>query len=49
MSGPVPPPRKVDSGAAEILHHEGFDASIVSPFVPAIRSVSGARLVFISG
>ena len=49
MSTQVPPPRKVGSGAAEVLHHEGFDASIVSPFVPAIRSVSGARLVFISG
>lgn len=43
----VPPARRV--GNADIIHHEGYDASIVSPFVPAIRTVSGARLVFISG
>jgi enamine deaminase RidA (YjgF/YER057c/UK114 family) len=45
----VPPPRDVESGASQILHHEGFDPAIHSPFVPAIRTVSGARLVFISG
>ncbi|QWF20356.1 RidA family protein [Nocardioides sp. LMS-CY] len=45
----VPAPRLVESGSAEILHHEGYDEAIVSPFVPAIRVVSNARLVFISG
>lgn len=49
MSEHVPPPRLVESGASEIVHHEGYDEAIVSPFVPAIRTVSGARLVFISG
>lgn len=43
----IPPPRRV--GSAEIIHHAGYDDAIVSPFVPAIRVVSGARLVFISG
>ena len=43
----VPAPRRV--GNAEIIHHEGYDETIVSPFVPAIRVVSNARLVFISG
>ena len=43
----VPPPRRV--GNADVIHHEGYDPSIVSPFVPAIRTVSNARLVFISG
>jgi enamine deaminase RidA (YjgF/YER057c/UK114 family) len=43
----VPGPRRV--GNADVLHHEGFDPAIVSPFVPAIRTVSNARLVFISG
>lgn len=43
----IPPPRRV--GQADVIHHEGFDAGIVSPFVPAIRVVSPARLVFISG
>lgn len=43
----VPEPRRV--GNADVIHHEGYDAAIVSPFVPAIRTVSGARLVFISG
>jgi len=32
----------------EIIHHEGYDPAINSPFVPAIRVASG-RLVFISG
>jgi len=49
MSSSIPAPRAVESGAAEIIHHEGYDEAIVSPFVPAIRTVSGARLVFISG
>lgn len=43
----IPGPRRV--GNAEIIHHEGYDDTIVSPFVPAIRTVSNARLVFISG
>lgn len=43
----IPPPRRV--GNADIIHNEGYDPSIVSPFVPAIRTVSNARLVFISG
>jgi enamine deaminase RidA (YjgF/YER057c/UK114 family) len=43
----IPDPRRV--GNADVLHHEGYDAAIVSPFVPAIRVASGARLVFISG
>jgi len=45
----IPAPRAVESGASEVIHHEGYDEAIVSPFVPAIRTVSGARLVFISG
>ena len=47
MSSAVPAPRRV--GNAEIIHHEGYDDSIVSPFVPAVRVVSNARLVFVSG
>lgn len=43
----IPAPRRV--GNAEVIHHEGYDPDIVSPFVPAIRVVSNARLVFISG
>lgn len=43
----VPAPRRI--GNAEIIHHEGYDAAIVSPFVPAARVVPNARLVFISG
>jgi enamine deaminase RidA (YjgF/YER057c/UK114 family) len=43
----IPEPRLV--GSAHIIHHEGYDTGIVSPFVPAIRVVDGARLVFISG
>jgi enamine deaminase RidA (YjgF/YER057c/UK114 family) len=43
----IPGPRRV--GNAEIIHHEGYDDGIVSPFVPAIRVVSNARLVFVSG
>ena len=47
MPTEVPEPRLV--GNAEIIHHEGYDSGIVSPFVPAIRVVDNARLVFISG
>src|SRR6478736_5687891 len=47
MTSAVPAPRRV--GNAEIIHHEGYDDSIVSPFVPAVRVVSNARLVFVSG
>lgn len=43
----VPAPRRI--GSADVIHHEGYDPAIVSPFVPAIRTVSAARLVFISG
>src|SRR5690606_38308078 len=43
----VPAPQRV--GQADIIHHEGYDNGIVSPFVPAMRVVSAARLVFISG
>lgn len=43
----IPPPARV--GNAEIIHHEGYDEKIFSPFVPAIRVVDNARLVFISG
>jgi enamine deaminase RidA (YjgF/YER057c/UK114 family) len=43
----VPGPRRV--GNADIIHHEGYDESVVSPFVPAVRVVSNARLVFVSG
>jgi len=43
----IPLPRRV--GNAEVIHHEGYDPEIVSPFVPAIRVVDRARLVFISG
>ena len=32
----------------EIIHHEGYDASIVSPFVPAIKVHTG-KIVFFSG
>jgi len=49
MTPQIPAPRAVPSGASEVLHHEGYDEAIRSPFVPAIRAVSGARLVFISG
>ena len=49
MTTQIPEPRAVASGASEVLHHEGYDEAIRSPFVPAIRAVSGARLVFISG
>ncbi len=49
MTSRVPEPRKAGSGASEIIHHEGYDEAVLSPFVPAIRTVSGARLVFISG
>jgi enamine deaminase RidA (YjgF/YER057c/UK114 family) len=49
MNAQIPQPRRVASGASEVIHHEGYDPAIVSPFVPVIRSVSGARLVFISG
>jgi len=49
MSSVVPEPRPVDSGSAEIIQHEGYDETIVSPFVPVIRTVSSARIVFISG
>lgn len=42
-------PEIVSVGQSEIIHHEGYDPDIVSPFVPAIRVVSSARLVFISG
>jgi len=47
MSTNIPEPRRV--GNADVIHHEGYDEEIVSPFVPAIRVVSNARLVFISG
>ena len=43
----VPPPRRV--GQADVIHHDGYDPQIVSPFVPAMRVDSPARLVFISG
>lgn len=43
----IPGPRRV--GNADVIHHEGYDDAIVSPFVPAIRTVSHARLVFVSG
>ncbi|MFI6485486.1 RidA family protein [Nonomuraea sp. NPDC050663] len=36
-------------GQSDIIHHEGYDPNIVSPYVPAIRVASAARLVFISG
>jgi len=49
MSNEVPAPRAVESGASEVIHHEGYDPAINSPFVPAIRTVSNSRLVFISG
>ncbi|WP_349903655.1 RidA family protein [Parafrigoribacterium humi] len=49
MTSAVPQPQSVPSGASEVIHHEGYDEAIRSPFVPVIRSVSGARLVFISG
>jgi enamine deaminase RidA (YjgF/YER057c/UK114 family) len=32
----------------DVIHHEGYDSRINSPFVPAIRVASG-RLVFVSG
>lgn len=49
MSAQIPGPRRVDSGASEVIHHEGYDEKIVSPFVPVIRTTTNARLVFISG
>lgn len=47
MAREIPEPRRV--GNAEVIHHEGYDTAITSPFVPAIRVVENARLVFISG
>ena len=47
MSRSVPAPSRV--GNADVIHHDGYDPTIVSPFVPAIRVVQNARLVFISG
>lgn len=47
MTSQVPEPRR--AGNAYVIHHEGYDPAIFSPFVPAIRTVSAARLVFISG
>lgn len=49
MSQDIPAPRLVESGASEVIHHEGYDSAIRSPFVPAIRTVANARLVFVSG
>lgn len=49
MTPAIPGPQPVRSGASEVIHHEGYDETIRSPFVPVIRAVSGARLVFISG
>ena len=43
----IPEPQRV--GNADVLHCEGYDDQIVSPFVPAIKVVQNARLVFISG
>lgn len=47
MAIEVPQPRRVRN--ADIIHHDGYDPQINSPFVPAIRVVNNARLVFISG
>jgi len=49
MTRQIPDPQTAPSGASEVIHHEGYDETIVSPFVPAIRTTEGARLVFISG
>jgi len=43
MTAAVPQPQSVPSGASEVIHHEGYDEAIRSPFVPVIRSVSGAE------
>lgn len=32
----------------EVVHHEGYDPDVFTPFIPAIRVIAG-RLVFISG
>ncbi|MFI6794951.1 RidA family protein [Streptosporangium canum] len=42
-------PDIVTIGQSDVIHHEGYDSTIVSPFVPAIRVASGPRSVFISG
>lgn len=33
----------------EVIHHEGYDKTINSPFVPVIKVATGTRMVFISG
>jgi enamine deaminase RidA (YjgF/YER057c/UK114 family) len=36
------------SGRLQVIHHPGFDQSIFTPYIPAIRVVAGS-LVFVSG
>lgn len=48
-AGGAPAPRLLPGGAAEVIHQEGYDPAIRSLYVPAIRTVSLSRLVFISG
>lgn len=48
MTSPIPPAAAGSGSQIEIVHHEGYDPAVNSPFVPAIRVASG-RLVFISG
>lgn len=36
------------SSHTEVIHHEGYDPEVYSPYVPAIRVAEG-RMVFISG
>ena len=49
MSDSVPAPMPSPSGAAEVIHLAGYDPAINSLYVPAIRTVTGSRLVFVSG
>lgn len=45
----IPAPKATPSGSAEVIHQAGYDPAINSLYVPAIRTVVGTRLVFISG
>ena len=40
---------RVQLDHSEVIHHEGYDPTINSPFVPIIKVATGTRLVFISG
>lgn len=39
---------EVDHGRLEMIHHPDYDASVFTPYIPAIK-VHAGRIVFISG